>query len=349
MPTPPQPKTTTDDPGRTLAVLIAAPTPVVTPQPISEATSNGTSSSILIAACDGTTISSANVPVPAKAEERLIALLEMRNRAGRETEQAELGLTTQTVGTGSARWRPRDDHVIAFGQAGHAVADADDLARTLVPEHHGDRGGDRAVHARQVGVTDTGRRDAHLHLARAGAVGRDAVGDVELVVADRPQDCRLHRNPPVVTPAPESEHVLVRLATVGSVPRMPDLGFWALAQDDPTAIALVEPDGRELTSGELLGESNRVVHGMRALGLQPGDAIAMVLPNGAEVFELYLAALQAGWYLVPINHHLVGPEIAYIVERLRREGVRGPRALRRRLCGGSRGDRLPGGGALRSR
>jgi long-chain acyl-CoA synthetase len=39
-----------------------------------------------------------------------------------------------------------------------------------------------------------------------------------------------------------------------------------------------------------------------------------VLPNGAPVFELYLAALQAGWYLVPINHHLVGPEIAYIIE-----------------------------------
>jgi long-chain acyl-CoA synthetase len=30
--------------------------------------------------------------------------------------------------------------------------------------------------------------------------------------------------------------------------------------------------------------------------------------------ELYLAATQAGWYLVPINHHLTAPEIAYIVE-----------------------------------
>jgi long-chain acyl-CoA synthetase len=39
----------------------------------------------------------------------------------------------------------------------------------------------------------------------------------------------------------------------------------------------------------------------------------VVLPNGVEFLELYLAALQAGWYLVPINHHLVGPEIAYIV------------------------------------
>ena len=94
---------------------------------------------------------------------------------------------------------------------------------------------------------------------------------------------------------------------------MPDLGFWAMARDDPGYTALVDPDGRELSAGELLAEANRLVHGLRALGLQTGDSIAMVLPNGAPVFELYLAALQAGWYLVPINHHLVGPEIAWIV------------------------------------
>ena len=52
---------------------------------------------------------------------------------------------------------------------------------------------------------------------------------------------------------------------------------------------------------------------MRALGLEPGGVIAAVLPNGVEMFELYLAALQAGWYLVPINHHLIGPEVAYIL------------------------------------
>jgi long-chain acyl-CoA synthetase len=93
-----------------------------------------------------------------------------------------------------------------------------------------------------------------------------------------------------------------------------DLGFWAIAQEDPDHLALVEPDGTEITAGELLGRANQLVHGLRQAGLQPGDAIAMVLPNGSEVFELYLAALQAGWYLVPINHHLVGAEIAYILE-----------------------------------
>src|SRR5262249_18829673 len=43
-PTPPQPNTATIDPGATRAVFNAAPTPVVTPQPIKAARSNGRSS-----------------------------------------------------------------------------------------------------------------------------------------------------------------------------------------------------------------------------------------------------------------------------------------------------------------
>ena len=48
------------------------------------------------------------------------------------------------------------------------------------------------------------------------------------------------------------------------------------------------------------------------------------------MFELYLAALQAGWYLVPINHHLIGPEVAYILKDSDAKVVRRPRAVRRR-------------------
>ena len=94
---------------------------------------------------------------------------------------------------------------------------------------------------------------------------------------------------------------------------MADLGFWALAQEDPDHLALVTPEGREVSAGELLAETNRLVHGLRDLGLNAGDSFAVVLPNSQEFIELYLAAMQAGLYMVPINHHLVGPEIAYIV------------------------------------
>jgi long-chain acyl-CoA synthetase len=95
---------------------------------------------------------------------------------------------------------------------------------------------------------------------------------------------------------------------------MADLGFWNFAQKDPKKLALVAPDGREWTRGELLAECNRLVHGLRAAGLEKGDSVAAVLPNSAEFFALYLACAQAGWYLTPINWHLAAPEIAYIVK-----------------------------------
>ncbi len=91
-------------------------------------------------------------------------------------------------------------------------------------------------------------------------------------------------------------------------------GFWAWADEQPERVAIVAPDGREVTYGELAGAANRLVHGLREAGVPPGGGVALVMPNSIEVIELYLAALQAGWYVTPINHHLVGPEIAFIVE-----------------------------------
>jgi long-chain acyl-CoA synthetase len=95
---------------------------------------------------------------------------------------------------------------------------------------------------------------------------------------------------------------------------MSELGFWRLATADPEAIALHLPDGRTVTRGELHARANQIVHGLRALGLEAGDSVAAVQPNDLPMIELYFAALQAGFRLTPINHHLVGPEIAYIVD-----------------------------------
>ncbi|WP_156724865.1 acyl-CoA synthetase [Streptomyces apocyni] len=90
-------------------------------------------------------------------------------------------------------------------------------------------------------------------------------------------------------------------------------GFWAQATADPERTILLAPDGTRWTAGELHADVNRLVRGLRAAGLERGDAFAVVLPNGVEFISAYLAAAQAGLYLVPVNHHLVGPEIAWIV------------------------------------
>src|SRR5256886_405131 len=95
---------------------------------------------------------------------------------------------------------------------------------------------------------------------------------------------------------------------------MADLGFWAIAADDPGHVALVEADGRETSAGDLLAGANQVARGLQALGLQRGDVVAALLPNRREMVELALGATQIGLYLTPINYHLTGPEVAYIVD-----------------------------------
>jgi long-chain acyl-CoA synthetase len=139
---------------------------------------------------------------------------------------------------------------------------------------------------------------------------------------------------------------------------MGTLGFWRLAQADPEWIAAVDPDGTQHRAGDLLARSNRLVHGLRELGLEPGDGICGLVPNGADGLALYLAALQAGWYYTPINWHLTGPEIAYIVAdseakaffvhpRFLTEGARAAEAIapeRRFLLGGESKDGGAGDG-----
>ncbi|MEO6122332.1 MAG: AMP-binding protein [Ilumatobacteraceae bacterium] len=92
------------------------------------------------------------------------------------------------------------------------------------------------------------------------------------------------------------------------------LRFWSSAELSPDRIALVDPRGIEWTAGELLDASNAMVHSLRSIGMRTGDGLAVVLPNGTEMVVAYLAAMQAGWYLTPINHHLVGHEIAHILQ-----------------------------------
>jgi long-chain acyl-CoA synthetase len=91
-------------------------------------------------------------------------------------------------------------------------------------------------------------------------------------------------------------------------------GFWSRADAAPGRIALITDRGKRTTAGELLADSNRLTHGLRAQGLQPGDVVAALLPNCPEYLLLYLACLQSGLYLVPINTHLLTSEVAYLVD-----------------------------------
>ena len=114
-------------------------------------------------------------------------------------------------------------------------------------------------------------------------------------------------------------------------------GFWYYAQEDPDALAVVDPDGTEHTRRR------------RARALQPGRPRAArarpasratrsprSCPTASTRCTVYLAALQTGLYYVPINYRLSRAGDRVHPAGLRREGVHHPRALRRR-----RGARRP--------
>src|SRR4051794_32904464 len=105
---------------------------------------------------------------------------------------------------------------------------------------------------------------------------------------------------------PEVRHVLDSTTV--------DTGLWNIAQQQPDLTAVVDPDGREIGYGEFAAAADRYGRGLQSLGLRTGDCLVVMLPNSIELVALYFAALECGLYIVPINWHLTGPEVAYIVE-----------------------------------
>jgi long-chain acyl-CoA synthetase len=91
------------------------------------------------------------------------------------------------------------------------------------------------------------------------------------------------------------------------------LGLWKIADEQPDRVAVVDPAGREIGYAELAAKANAYVLGLRSLGLKTGDAIVVLQPNGEELLAAYFAAVQSGLYIVVVNWHLVGPEVAYIL------------------------------------
>ncbi|MDP9117951.1 MAG: acyl-CoA synthetase [Actinomycetota bacterium] len=95
---------------------------------------------------------------------------------------------------------------------------------------------------------------------------------------------------------------------------MADTGLWNIAREQPTLTAVVDPSGREVSYQEIAAEADAYGRGLQALGLGVGDCIVVMLPNSIELVALYFAAMECGLYIVPINWHLTGPDVAYIVE-----------------------------------
>src|ERR1700676_83012 len=87
------------------------------------------------------------------------------------------------------------------------------------------------------------------------------------------------------------------------------------ARTKPEKIAYQMADtGKAITYRELDELSNQGAHLFRALGLQAGDHIALLMENRLAFMEICWAAQRSGLYYTAISRYLMIDEIAYIVK-----------------------------------
>src|SRR5438552_2299244 len=71
---------------------------------------------------------------------------------------------------------------------------------------------------------------------------------------------------------------------------------------------------REYTNIEVAQEATQLAAGLRALGIEKGDRVMMMMPNCPEVVIGYQAIARAGAVIIPVLPLLKGQEIYYIAE-----------------------------------
>ncbi len=85
------------------------------------------------------------------------------------------------------------------------------------------------------------------------------------------------------------------------------------ARADPSRPALIDTDGA-LGWGAFNDRVNRLINGLRGLGLGAGDLIAIYAGNCRAYYELMAAAGHAGILFVPVNWHFTPEELAYVID-----------------------------------
>ncbi len=84
------------------------------------------------------------------------------------------------------------------------------------------------------------------------------------------------------------------------------------ARDRPGHAALVF-NGKPISYAELNGAANKIANGLAALGIGPGDVVALSCPNLPYFPMVYYGALKCGATILPINVLLTPDEVAYIL------------------------------------
>ncbi|MDP3908462.1 AMP-binding protein [Novosphingobium sp.] len=76
----------------------------------------------------------------------------------------------------------------------------------------------------------------------------------------------------------------------------------------------IRAGGLPITRAELLARVERTAAGLIAVGVTPGERVALILPNCLAFVEITLAAGRIGAFVVPINWHFKPGEIEYLLD-----------------------------------
>ncbi len=93
-----------------------------------------------------------------------------------------------------------------------------------------------------------------------------------------------------------------------------------LRQGDSKAEAIGAPDRRTMTRGELVALVDRVGGALRAIGIGPQDAVAIVMPNGPEMAAAFLAVASAAT-AAPLNAAYREDEFDFYLEDLQAKAL----------------------------
>ncbi|WP_135506964.1 malonate--CoA ligase [Roseovarius aestuariivivens] len=91
-----------------------------------------------------------------------------------------------------------------------------------------------------------------------------------------------------------------------------DTLFGAHAGKSDTFLHL--PDGKTLSYKDFLGQAAQIAHAITALGVKPGDRVAVQVEKSPEALALYAACVQAGLIFLPLNTAYTADELEYFVE-----------------------------------
>jgi acyl-CoA synthetase (AMP-forming)/AMP-acid ligase II len=81
----------------------------------------------------------------------------------------------------------------------------------------------------------------------------------------------------------------------------------------PAHEAIVELEGERINYMQLWDRSTRVAGGLRAMGIQRGDRVAIRLPNGLNWCLAFFGIQMAGAVVVPVNTRFSEPEVDHVI------------------------------------